>query len=131
TWGPVETVVLLIPNLSQARTSLKRINELEDKINISTPIEEVMLTVKPFHILDLKHVSFAYKPAADATEGSTFSIGPINFSVNRGDVIFISGGNGSGKTTFVNILISLLSGNEGDIYVNDNLVLPVHAKSYK
>lgn len=131
TWGPIETVVLLVPNLSQARTSLKRINQLENQIQTNNPLEDEELKINAFETLELKNIAFEYATATEQEDSNAFGIGPVNFTINQGDVIFISGGNGSGKTTFINILIGLIQRNKGEIYVNGNMVLPTHIKSYR
>jgi putative ATP-binding cassette transporter len=131
TWGPIETVVLLVPNLSQARTSLKRINQLENQITSKNPVEEQAVNVKPFTQLELRGIGFEYDATEKVSSETAFCIGPVNFQVEKGDTVFISGGNGSGKTTFINILTGLMQRNEGDIYVNGNAILPEHVKSYK
>jgi cyclic peptide transporter len=129
TWSPIETVVLLIPNLSQARASLKRINDLEAEINSSAAPEEIAMSVQ-FDRLQLKNISFSYNVKEECAD-QTFSIGPVDFEIDKGQAVFISGGNGSGKTTFINILTGLIQRDEGDILVNGLPVLPANLKSYK
>ena len=46
-------------------------------------------------------------------EDITYGIGPVNFEANRGDLIFIVGGNGSGKTTFLKLLVGLYKPTSG------------------
>jgi putative pyoverdin transport system ATP-binding/permease protein len=119
-WGPIETVVLLVPNLSQAKLSLNRIRELEEQMKGEDAHEIQNGLVSEFSRLELKEISYVYEGAAG--NESMFGIGPIDFSLTAGEVIFISGGNGSGKTTFVNILMGLYPGQRGSIYVNDKIV---------
>ena len=47
-----------------------------------------------------------------------FTLGPINLTIHRGETIFIVGGNGSGKSTFINILTGLYYPTSGKIYLN-------------
>lgn len=51
-------------------------------------------------------------------DGDTFQLGPISLTLHRGEVLFISGGNGSGKSTFAHILNGLSSRDTGDITVD-------------
>ncbi|HET7312743.1 multidrug ABC transporter permease/ATP-binding protein [Salinisphaera sp.] len=47
----------------------------------------------------LESVTFAYDTG--------FAVGPIDFALERGELVFIIGGNGSGKTTFARLLCGL------------------------
>lgn len=73
---------------------------------------------------------------------ATFSVGPNNLQIRRGECIFITGGNGSGKTSFIQVAIRtqvflghLLAIN-GDpaipagIRVSSRFFLPVECTNY-
>lgn len=45
-----------------------------------------------------------------------------NIAINKGDIIYLDGESGKGKTTFLNILIGLLSLKSGKITINDKIV---------
>ena len=47
-----------------------------------------------------------------------FTIGPINLTIQKGELIFITGGNGSGKSTFLKMLVGLYLPKRGQIYVD-------------
>lgn len=72
--------------------------------------------VENFSSLEFNNLSFAYDN--DAMEKS-FALGPINASIKKGETIFIIGGNGSGKSTFINILTGLYQPSEGEIILNE------------
>ncbi|AZJ35276.1 cyclic peptide export ABC transporter [Tenacibaculum singaporense] len=70
-----------------------------------------------FKSVKFNDISFSYN---DEKSDSTFSLGPINMEINKGETIFIVGGNGSGKSTFINVLTGLYNSTEGEIYLNDS-----------
>ena len=70
---------------------------------------------KDFQSLEFQNTCFSY--AEDA-----FSVGPINLKVNQGETIFIIGGNGSGKSTFINLLTGLLQPIDGEVLLNDKVI---------
>lgn len=64
-----------------------------------------------------KNVSFQYANAQEMV------LSDINCTCRKGDVIRLSGSNGSGKSTFVKLLIRLYEANEGDILLNHANIL--------
>jgi len=50
-------------------------------------------------------------------------INNLNFTINKNQIIGISGKSGSGKTTFLNIFLGLLQPSSGNIIINKNISL--------
>ncbi|WP_167577677.1 ATP-binding cassette domain-containing protein [Ammoniphilus sp. YIM 78166] len=46
----------------------------------------------------------------------TFRLGPINLDVQKGTVMALIGANGSGKSTFLRVLMNILQADEGSVY---------------
>ena len=72
-----------------------------------------------FETIRFRDVSFEY---LDTNIDSRFLLGPINLELTKGEIIFITGGNGSGKSTFLNLLIGLQKPVSGSIYYNEQLI---------
>jgi len=51
-----------------------------------------------------------------------FSVGPFDLSIRRGEVVFVTGGNGSGKSTFIKLLCGLYHPVCGHRMVNDQAI---------
>ena len=130
-WGPIESVVVLIPNLAQGRASIKRLNDLEEKLKGSEKVLEDTSNKIVFIQASLEDVFYEHKPGETHSDERPFSVGPINFSFKQGDVIFLSGGNGSGKTTFINVLMGLYEDFKGAIYINGDKVEDTQTMTYK
>lgn len=113
--GPIEGVMNSIPGVTQANVSLLSIEKIQARAE--QIIEDVPTTFTPidFQSLTFKNVEFSYNPEME----DSFSIGPVNFEINRGEMIFIVGGNGSGKTTFFKMLTGLYKPNKGEVLVNN------------
>jgi putative ATP-binding cassette transporter len=47
-----------------------------------------------------------------------FKIGPIDFTLRPGELVFVTGGNGSGKSTFLKVLAGLYAPSAGIIVLN-------------
>ncbi|MGX5687217.1 cyclic peptide export ABC transporter [Chryseobacterium cucumeris] len=72
-----------------------------------------------FESLEFNSIGFDYENNA---KEKSFCLGPIDLTVKKGEMIFIVGGNGSGKSTFINILTGLYKPSEGEIRLNDDII---------
>ncbi|MCB2376582.1 cyclic peptide export ABC transporter [Hymenobacter sp. BT635] len=125
----VETIMVLLPNLLQAKISSDRIAKLQADLLSEKPLGELVdlqQALGDFETISARDLTFQYGSAA---QGS-FEIGPVNFTISRGEVVFINGGNGSGKTTFVSALLGLLLPASGGVYYNGYLIDEQHSQSY-
>jgi putative ATP-binding cassette transporter len=122
-----ESAMVMLPSLIQSKVSIDRVVELKQELQQQVRQEEASETFKnkeDFREIVLADLTYTYRPAK---EGPGFSVGPVNLEINKGEIIFIYGGNGSGKTTFVLSLLGLLKPQEGNILYNGE---PLTAASY-
>ena len=66
--------------------------------------------------IELKNISFSY--SRDETE----VVKHVSFKVHEGSYVSIIGHNGSGKSTLARLIIGLLAPNDGEIYIDDELL---------
>jgi cyclic peptide transporter len=126
--GPVATLILFIPFYTRVKISLQRIFQLEHDVNINTDncvLDEELINA--FENIRFEDVTFEYR---DESNGRAFKVGPINLQINQGEVVFITGGNGSGKSTFISLLVGLYRPTSGIIYYNGEPVSAEKAFSY-
>jgi putative ATP-binding cassette transporter len=65
-------------------------------------------------------------------EDSVFVLGPINLKFNSGELVFITGANGSGKTTFAKLLTGLYRPEEGEIRLDGQpITTPEQMEAYR
>ena len=57
-----------------------------------------------FNEIRMEGIEFAFPAPAGE---KPFTLGPMDVSIRRGEVIFVTGGNGSGKSTFIKLLTGL------------------------
>ncbi|MFA8434933.1 MAG: cyclic peptide export ABC transporter [Marinifilaceae bacterium] len=116
--GPINGVLNSIPTIMQIKVAWRRINGFIDDIKPDLNIVDFFksntndVCVKR---VALKDVEFEYK---NDGEDNNFRVGPINLTVNQGEILFVIGGNGSGKTSLANLLTGLYVPDEGVIEVN-------------
>ncbi|HKX85644.1 MAG TPA: cyclic peptide export ABC transporter [Flavobacterium sp.] len=114
--GPINNLINMQNIYTRLSVANRRINNfLKDFDAVEATAEIQNTTPGVFNSLDFNNISFAYEN--DAAE-KTFALGPINLSIEKGETIFIIGGNGSGKSTFINILTGLYQPSEGEVILN-------------
>ena len=106
-------LVQSIPILLNANAAASRIEELETTLRAagSTEAKEIAIP-KRFEKIEIHDLTFRY---VDKFSDAAFKIGPIDFTLNPGELVFITGGNGSGKSTFLRVLSGLYPPNSGEI----------------
>lgn len=99
-----------LPTLIAAQVAFDKIAAL----NLAEPDEAFPLppAPRPWQRIELDQVSFHYQG-----EGG-FSVGPINLVIERGEQIFLIGGNGSGKSTVAMLLTGLYQPVSGRILLD-------------
>ncbi|VVQ21405.1 ABC transporter ATP-binding/permease protein YojI [Pseudomonas fluorescens] len=116
--GPIEHLVSTLPIVSRARIAFRRIAELSSQF--SSPEPHLLLNHKGtsptvVNRLQLDNVSYAF-PAAPGSDA--FRLGPVNLTIEQGDIVFIVGENGCGKTTLIKLLLGLYAPQQGSILLN-------------
>jgi putative ATP-binding cassette transporter len=132
-FGPLTNVVTLIPVLSQVNVTVDNLQRLEATLDegLAKSAEHEAapsLDLSAFHTIHFDGVSFTYR---DAEGGATFQAGPIDGEVRHGEILFLVGGNGSGKTTFLKLFTALYWPAKGAIRVDDLKIGPANIQSYR
>ncbi|MED1724569.1 cyclic peptide export ABC transporter [Brevibacillus parabrevis] len=119
--GPVHGILNAVPELIRIKISWKRLNGLLDSLSAKTRKDEAGmadLITQDFDTLTARQVQFRYQN----DEGEEFSLGPVDFACRKGEIVFIVGGNGSGKSTFAKLITGLYEQDQGDFFVNGRQV---------
>jgi len=113
---PLDYIMSMLPVFSKATVALNKIESLNlslvTKSENLTDLEESDLY---FQNLELANVTHTYH---QEQEDSFFILGPINLDFQKGKLVFIVGGNGSGKSTFVKLITGLYIPETGEIRLN-------------
>ena len=108
-------LVQSIPILLNANASADRLVQLENTLRATAAQPREIPTVKHFDKIEMRNISFRY---VDKFSEAAFKIGPIDFTLQPGELVFITGGNGSGKSTFLRVLSGLYPADSGEIILN-------------
>ncbi|MDR3122182.1 MAG: ATP-binding cassette domain-containing protein [Treponema sp.] len=116
-----------------ANNTLLRIGVIEKQLDAAAGREAREDFSKPpappdFSRIEIKNLVFRYPGTGDQMG---FSLRVENFSLNRGELVIIKGGNGSGKSTFMYILAGLLPPGEGNILVDGRPASSLEGADYR
>lgn len=132
--GPVSSIIASVPALAMAEAAAQSLSGLEHALDAQVAAENGLALparagrFAPFATLDLAGVTFRYPQAAG---GEGFALGPIDLTIRAGETIFLTGGNGAGKSTFLRLLTGLYRPDGGVIRVNGVAVEPGNVQDYR
>jgi putative ATP-binding cassette transporter len=112
--GAINTIMVLMPVLVRAKIAAGRLLDLKDRLEKDDRPLVAGPSLKFKEQITVSDLVYHY-----GTADNSFSIGPIDLNIQKGDVVFIYGGNGSGKTTFVHTLLGLHIPTGGEIRFNN------------
>jgi putative ATP-binding cassette transporter len=124
--------ITALPTFDRIDVAVENIQKLEAELETASHHDhktEVLQPLTFFGSLKLDTVTFQYLDQID--KKILFEVGPLNFSINRGEIIFIIGGNGSGKSTFMKLLTGLYYPQSGDIFLDDNKIDKTNYRAYR
>ena len=102
-------LAMLINSLNQSYISAKRIKEVFAEKSEDILAEIVQKETSSNQSLRVEHLSFTYPDAAQP------SLRNLSFAMQQGKILGIIGGTGSGKSSFVQVLLGLYPADKGSI----------------
>jgi len=129
--GPISALAASVPVLSAANAAAENIYDLEAKLTYPEDRATFYTSLKPtqaFKTITFNHVFHSYH---DIHGGTPFSIGPIDLTIKAGELIFVAGGNGSGKSTFLKLLTALYFPISGVIKIDDAILDASNRQAYR
>ncbi len=126
----VQMVVQNLSILSQANVALHKIDQLgfllseqaENSVLLKFPSES------PSYQIDFIQLTHSYHGKG---KQNNFDLGPIDLTINSGELIFIVGGNGSGKSTLAKLITGLYIPERGQILLNGQPITNQNREAYR
>lgn len=105
--SPVHTMLGILNNIPKLKVSINRLNEI-----LPDSLEEKSIKIFPKNsFLELKDINFSYEKKQTLFEN-------LNLKINRNEKIVITGENGIGKSTLVDIILNFLELTSGKVFIN-------------
>jgi putative pyoverdin transport system ATP-binding/permease protein len=125
---PIAGLIAGVPAFARGEAAFERLNDLglaldsPEDAAASSPLASVPPRIQ------FTDVSFTYR---DHSSDRAFQLGPLNLELAPGEMVFVIGGNGSGKSTFVKLLTGLYSPDAGEVLVDGRPIAADQRQAYR
>jgi putative ATP-binding cassette transporter len=131
--GPIWGIIGALPTIERGQVALENIERLGVSLEVDDQEAET-LELAPLEtgtppIVQWKDVVFSY--GEEKGVETPFSLGPISLELHPGELVFVIGGNGSGKSTFVKVLTGLYQPCEGKVTLTGTLITDANREWYR
>lgn len=131
--GPMSEVVFSFSTLTDVNASITEIYRIEAKLDSvfeagARDVVTAAPTPAQFKTIRCEAMSFAYP---NERGEPSFSLEPFDFQLHAGETVFITGGNGSGKSTFLKVLAGLYPPDSGAILLDGTPVGADNRPAYR
>lgn len=119
--APFAKIVSQSPMFVRAEVSLQGVLEIERQLGAADMLSPsdaraAAAAYRDFRTIRYSALTFTHR---DATGAGTFTLGPLDLTVQRGETLFLVGGNGSGKSTALRLMTGLYAPESGSIWVDE------------
>lgn len=127
---PLQVIMNALPTFSRASIALKNAQDMGFTLTSQAPEESSSQTPasSDWSELELRNVTHSYRREG---ESESFVLGPINLVFHPGELVFIIGGNGGGKTTLAKLLIGLYAPEAGELRMNKQVIDGTNREFYR
>lgn len=126
---PMNALVNNLPQISRATVALEKIESLG--LSLEQRAEKSIIPLQPkstWQCLELQGVTHTYQ---GEQEDSSFILGPIDLTLQPGELVFIVGGNGSGKSTLAKLITGLYIPESGEIRLGGKPISQENRELYR
>ncbi|POZ52013.1 cyclic peptide export ABC transporter [Methylovulum psychrotolerans] len=126
---PLATLMDGVPVWVRGSIALKKIEALTwDSCEPESAETSGSLSFADPEVLMLNGVTHRYRREG---EDRPFTLGPLDLTLQPGEVVFLIGGNGSGKTTLALLLVGLYVPEQGEIRLGGQRISETNRESYR
>jgi putative ATP-binding cassette transporter len=128
--NPLGIIMNTLPTLGRARIALQKIEALGLSLEAHTTERDSQPSsseASACELIELAGATHTYRGERE----NHFVLGPLKLNFRAGELVFLTGGNGSGKTTFAKLLTGLYTPETGAINFNSRPVTDETRESYR
>lgn len=129
--GPIQEIVGALPIIGRAQIAFRKVSVLSSELALRDSAlagQTQMAPDQAIATIELRNAGYRF-PVAEGQ--APFILGPINLTIHRGEILFIVGENGCGKTTLIKLLMGLYSPSEGQVILDGQPVDDVVMDEYR
>lgn len=131
-WGSIQTLLDVYVTYMKSNDALANIAALEKRLESARKLEKLDTTPDPWSgnpgAIRLVDVEYIYPNIGHDTP---FHVGPIDLTIEPGEVVFIVGGNGTGKSTLLKILTGLYTPTRGSVQARQVSISPYNVDYFR
>ncbi|MCE9535929.1 MAG: cyclic peptide export ABC transporter, partial [Nitrospirae bacterium] len=131
--GPIWSILGAIPTIERGQVALENILRLGVTLDVrdedARTVESTGRETEILPIVRWKDVVFSY--GEETGSEAPFSLGPISLELHPGELVFLVGGNGSGKSTFVKVLTGLYQPQQGHVTLAGTTITDANRDWYR
>ena len=128
--GAIGSIIRTLPMVARANVAIESLEQLVRDLAAASravPDASIQQNVALVDGLAGRALTYTY---ADPSGGAAFTVGPCDFDLKAGETVFIVGGNGSGKSTFIKLLTALYESDSGSIRWDGEQVTAANVGAY-
>lgn len=131
--NPIWGIIGALPTIERGQIALENIERLGVSLDVGQ--EDVDPVQLPDHETGLSPVvrwdgvEFSY--GEEKGTEVPFVLGPISLALHPGELVFVVGGNGSGKSTFVKVLTGLYPPSQGTVTLAGTTITDANRERYR
>ena len=131
--GPIWGIIGAVPTIERGQVALENIERLGVSLDADGEVAQAVelgdLDAEIPPVVQWNEVVFSYGKE-NGTE-APFALGPISLELHPGELVFVIGGNGSGKSTFVKVLTGLYQPTEGNVTLAGRMITEANCEWYR
>ena len=131
--GPIWGIIGALPTLERGQVALENIERLGVSLDVDHEdtqmfaVSSVEAGIPP--VVQWNEVVFSY--GEEKGVETPFALGPISLELHPGELVYVIGGNGSGKSTFVKVLTGLYQTSQGDVTLAGTRITDANREWYR
>jgi putative ATP-binding cassette transporter len=127
---PLQVIMNMLPTLARSNVAIKKVRNLGFELAAKGTDEGLIASSPKKKWRELKFTSVVHSYQREG-ESSGFVLGPIDLTFEPGETVFMVGGNGSGKTTFVKLLTGSYAPESGTVFLDGEAIVSDSKDEYR